>query len=140
VVSLWWSIPVGILTVLTVVWLLLAAALWVAKPNELQIRDAMRMLPDLVRLLKNLATDADTARSVRIRLVLLLAFVTSPIDIIPDFIPIIGFVDDVIIISLVLRSVVRRAGPEALTKHWPGSPEGLAAVCRLCGLPDRNDH
>jgi uncharacterized membrane protein YkvA (DUF1232 family) len=140
VLSLWWSIPVGILTVLTVVWLLLAAALWVAKPNELQIRDAVRMLPDLVRLLKNLATDADTARSVRIRLVLLLAFVTSPIDIIPDFIPIIGFVDDVIIISLVLRSVVRRAGPEALTKHWPGSPEGLAAVCRLCGLPDRNDH
>jgi uncharacterized membrane protein YkvA (DUF1232 family) len=137
--SLWWSIPVGILSALVVIWLLLAAALWVAKPSELHIGDAVRLLPDLLGLLKNLATDPNMARGVRVRLVLLLAFVASPIDIIPDFIPVIGFADDVIIIALVLRSVTRRAGPEALTKHWPGTPEGVAAVCRLCGIPDPSE-
>jgi uncharacterized membrane protein YkvA (DUF1232 family) len=137
--SQWWSIPVGILSALAVIWLLLAAAVWVAKPKDVHVGDAARILPDLVRLLKNLATDRDTARGVRIVLVLLLAFVLSPIDIIPDFIPIIGFADDVIIIALVLRWLVRRAGLEPLTKHWPGTPEGLAALCRLCGIPNRSE-
>ena len=132
----WWSIPVGIASGIVVIWLLLAAALWIVKPKELHIREAIHILPDLMRLLKNLATDHDMARGFRIRLVLLVAFATSPINIIPSFIPVIGVADDAIIIALVLRWVVRCAGVEALNKHWPGTPEGLAAVCRLCGLPD----
>jgi uncharacterized membrane protein YkvA (DUF1232 family) len=55
-----------------------------------------------------------------------------PFDLIPDFVPILGYADDAIIVAFVLRSVARRAGPEALTNHWPGTPEGLAAVRRLC--------
>ncbi|HEV7849920.1 MAG TPA: DUF1232 domain-containing protein, partial [Mycobacterium sp.] len=57
-------------------------------------------------------------------------------DLIPDFIPVIGYADDAIIIALVLRSVTRAAGPAALDEHWPGTPEGLAAVRRLCRLPE----
>jgi uncharacterized membrane protein YkvA (DUF1232 family) len=73
---------------------------------------------------------------VRIRLALLLAYLALPIDLIPDFIPVLGYADDAIIVALVLRSVSRSAGSDALAEHWPGTPEGLAALRRLCRLPD----
>jgi uncharacterized membrane protein YkvA (DUF1232 family) len=69
-----------------------------------------------------------------VRLWLLLGYLASPIDLVPDFIPVVGYADDAVIVALTLRSVVRRAGPEALERHWPGTDEGLAAVLRLSGL------
>jgi uncharacterized membrane protein YkvA (DUF1232 family) len=112
--------------------------MWFAKPDDVGLRDAMRLLPDLLRLLKRLSTDPTLPRGVRLRLALLLAYLALPIDLIPDFIPVLGYADDAVIVALVLRSVVRRAGTAALTRHWPGTPEGLAAVCRLCRLPEAN--
>jgi uncharacterized membrane protein YkvA (DUF1232 family) len=69
-----------------------------------------------------------------VRLVLLLVYLASPIDLVPDVVPVIGYADDVLVVALVLRSVVRRAGREALVRHWAGTAEGLAAVERLAGL------
>jgi uncharacterized membrane protein YkvA (DUF1232 family) len=69
-------------------------------------------------------------------LAVLLGYLAIPIDLIPDFIPVIGYADDAIIIALVLRSVTRAVGPAALDEHWPGTPEGLAALRRLCRLPE----
>jgi uncharacterized membrane protein YkvA (DUF1232 family) len=66
---------------------------------------------------------------------MLLVYLASPIDLVPDFIPVIGYADDVIITSIVLRRLVRRAGPEKLREHWPGTPEGLAQLQRLLRLP-----
>ncbi|WP_327434808.1 YkvA family protein [Streptomyces sp. NBC_01236] len=57
------------------------------------------------------------------------------VDLVPDFIPVLGYADDAIVVAAVLRSVVRHAGPDALARHWPGTPDGLAAVRRLAGLP-----
>jgi uncharacterized membrane protein YkvA (DUF1232 family) len=70
---------------------------------------------------------------VRVRLWLLLGYLAMPIDLVPDVIPVIGYADDAIVVALVLRSVVRRAGPDAVVRHWPGTPDGLAAVQRLTG-------
>ena len=56
-------------------------------------------------------------------------------DIVPDFIPFLGYADDAIVVAIALRSVARRAGPDAIEEHWPGTPEGLHAVRRLIGLP-----
>jgi uncharacterized membrane protein YkvA (DUF1232 family) len=120
---------------MVLVWLALLVALWIGKPDDLSIRSVARLLPDLVRLIKRLAADPAMPRGVRIRLALLLVYLASPIDLIPDFIPIIGFADDAIIVAIVLRSVTRTAGPAALAKHWPGTPEGLMAVRRLSRLP-----
>ena len=131
----WWSILVGIGGGIALIWLALIIALWVGKPNGLSLREAARLLPDVVRLLKRLATDAETPRGVRIGLALVLVYLALPIDIIPDFIPVIGFADDAIVVAIGLRFVTRAAGPEALAKHWPGTPDGLAAVRRLCRLP-----
>lgn len=72
-------------------------------------------------------------RRVRIQLVLLIAYLVSPIDLIPDFVPVVGYADDVIIIAIVVRSVIRHAGWEVVARHWTGTPEGLRVVERLVG-------
>ena len=119
---------------LLLVWLALIVTLLVARPSGDLLQQALRLLPDLLRLLRRLAGDQSLPRGVRVRLWLLLAYLAIPIDVIPDFIPVLGYADDAIIVTAVLRSVVRRAGLETLHRHWPGSNDGLAAVIRLGGL------
>ena len=92
-------------------------------------------IPDCVVLFRRLLADARVAWWRKALLAGLLAYLVSPIDLVPDFIPVLGYADDAILVILVLRSVVRRAGPQAIRHHWPGGPDGLAAVWRLCGLP-----
>jgi uncharacterized membrane protein YkvA (DUF1232 family) len=72
---------------------------------------------------------------VRLPLVLLLGYLAIPIDLIPDFIPLLGYADDAIVIGLVLRSVIRRAGPDVVRRHWPGTEAGLDSLARLCRVP-----
>jgi uncharacterized membrane protein YkvA (DUF1232 family) len=108
--------------------------LLVARPRGASFREAARLLPDTLRLLGNLATDRGAPRGVRIRLWLLFAYLAMPFDLVPDFIPVLGHADDAILAVIVLRSVVRRAGPDAIRRHWPGTPDGLAALARAAGL------
>ncbi len=133
----WWTISLGVVGGLVLVWAVLAAVLWLTKPDEYALKEALRLLPDLIRLIKRLAADPDTPRGVRIRLALLLVYLALPVDLIPDFVPVIGYADDAIIVALVLRSATRRAGPDALARHWPGTPEGLNALKRLCRLNNK---
>ena len=119
---------------LVLLWLLLLALLWRARPSEFSAREALRLLPDVVRLVRRLAADGTLPRGVRVRLWLLLAYLLSPVDLVPDFVPVVGYADDVVVVAWALRSVVRRSGAEALDRHWPGQPAGLAVVQRLAGL------
>jgi uncharacterized membrane protein YkvA (DUF1232 family) len=112
-------------------YLALLAALLVARPKGNLLGEALRLLPDLLRLLRRLAADSDVPRAARVRLVLLLGYLAMPLDLVPDFVPVLGYADDAIIVSLVLRSVVRRAGAPLVRRHWPGTEDGLAAVARL---------
>jgi uncharacterized membrane protein YkvA (DUF1232 family) len=134
----WWAqtlLSLGIAVLAA--WGALIIALLIAKPNQAVLREALRLLPDLLRLLRRLAADRTLPRGVRIRLSLLLVYLAIPIDLIPDFIPILGYADDAILVTAVLRSTVRRAGLDAVRAHWPGSPDGFTALCRLTGLnPD----
>ena len=70
-------------------------------------------------------------RARKLSLGLLVAYLASPIDLIPDFLPVIGQLDDALIAGLVLRGLVRGAGPAVLHEHWPGGREGLALLLRL---------
>lgn len=124
---------IGFVVAFVTLWLVFVLAIVVARPKGLRIIDAARLMPDLVRLVRGLAGDRALPRRVRVRIWILLAWMASPIDAIPDFIPVIGMADDVILTYLVLRSVVRSAGDEVLERHWPGSPEGLAALGHLLG-------
>ena len=65
---------------------------------------------------------------------LIVLYVLSPIDLIPDFIPVLGYADDAIIVTAILRTVVRRAGLPAVRAHWQGTDDGFAALARLTGL------
>jgi uncharacterized membrane protein YkvA (DUF1232 family) len=130
----WWQTLIGIATALLLVWIALLVALLIAKPEKAQLKEALRLLPDLLRLLRRLAADRTLPRGVRIRLGLLLAYLAIPFDLIPDFIPVLGYADDAIIVTAVLRSTVRSAGLDAVRKHWPGTDDGFFALSRLTGL------
>jgi uncharacterized membrane protein YkvA (DUF1232 family) len=129
-----WTL-VGAVGGLLLCWLVLVAALWLTRPDELRARELLRLLPDVLRLVHRLARDRTMSRGVRVRLWLLLAYLAVPIDLVPDFLPVIGYADDAIVVALVLRSVVRHAGAAAVERHWPGTPEGLAALRRASRLP-----
>ncbi|GAA4591637.1 DUF1232 domain-containing protein [Planotetraspora phitsanulokensis] len=131
---MWQDILIGVLVAVAVSWALLITALAVMRPKGPLLGEALRILPDLLRLLRRLAADPGLPRGVRVRLALLLAYLAFPIDLIPDFIPVLGYADDAIIVTAVLRGVVRRAGLDAVRRHWPGSDDGFAALCRLTGL------
>lgn len=134
-----WSILVGVLSSIVFAWLILATAIWRAKPDDLGAVDLIRLLPDLVRLLKRVAADRAVPRMVRVELALVLGYIFSPIQLIPEFVPVVGFLDDAVLVAIMLRVVVRTAGPQMLAKHWPGTPQGLSAVCRVCGLTRHAD-
>jgi hypothetical protein len=121
----WWAqtLPtIGIALLAT--WIALVIALLIAKPSKAQLGEALRLLPDLLRLLRRLARDATLPRGVRVRLGLLLVYLAIPIDLIPDFIPVLGYADYAIIVT-------------AVRAHWPGSDNGFAAMCRITGLTYR---
>ena len=63
-----------------------------------------------------------------------MVYLATPFDLIPNFIPVLGYADDAIIVTAALRAVVRRAGLEAVRRHWPGTSAGFTALCRLTGL------
>lgn len=129
-----WTVVAGFAVAVFVLWVVLVGALLVARPKGLGLRDAARLLPDVLRLLRRLAADRDLPRGVRVRIWLLLAYLAFPIDLIPDFLPVIGYADDAIVTLLVLRSVVRHAGASVIEDRWPGTPDGLITLQRLTGL------
>jgi uncharacterized membrane protein YkvA (DUF1232 family) len=132
--SFWWDLAIGLGAALVLAWLVLVVGLILVRPRRGLLREALRLLPDVLRLIRRLAADKTLPRGVRIRLALLLAYLAIPIDLIPDFVPVLGYADDAIIVTAVLRSVVRRAGLDAARAHWPGTDDGFAAVVRLTGL------
>ncbi|HEY6746865.1 MAG TPA: DUF1232 domain-containing protein [Mycobacteriales bacterium] len=133
-VGLWWQVAIGAIAALLLAWIVLVAALAVARPRGGLLTEALRILPDTLRLVRRLAADPALPRGVRVRLGLLLAYLAMPIDLIPDFIPVLGYADDAIVVTAVLRTVVRRAGIGAVRAHWPGTEDGFAALSRLTGL------
>jgi len=93
----------------------------------------VRIVPDVLRLARDLVTDGSTPTGVRLTLVGLAVWLVSPIDLVPEFLPVIGPIDDVIVTVLVLRYVRRRLGDEELRRRWPGSADGLALLMGILG-------
>ncbi|MCW2682963.1 MAG: hypothetical protein JWP33_876 [Blastococcus sp.] len=134
----WRGFLVTVVGGLVLAWVALMALLWRVRPPDLTVREALRLLPDLVGLVRRLAADRSLPLGVRVRLWLLMGYLLSPVDLVPDVVPVLGYADDVVVVALALRSVVRRAGADALSRSWPGGPAGLAVVLRLAGLAPRH--
>jgi len=120
---------------LVVLWLLLIVGLAMVRPDGTTLRDAARILPDAVRLVSRLSRNPALGRTTRFRLLLVVVYLALPIDLVPDFIPVLGYADDAILIGLVIRSLVRRAGPEIIRQTWPGTDAGLDLLAKLCNVP-----
>jgi uncharacterized membrane protein YkvA (DUF1232 family) len=126
-----WPILIGVAIAVALAWLALVIALLVVRPSGNVVAESLRLMPDLLRLVARLARDASLPRGVRVRLGLLLAYLAFPLDLIPDVVPVLGYADDVIAVLWALRSVLRVAGEEPVRRHWPGTPDGYAALLRL---------
>lgn len=130
------TVLVGVLGAVVVLWLALLVCFVMLRPSGSTLRDVVRILPDVIRLVHRLARDRDLSRGTRARVMVLLGYLAIPIDLVPDFIPVLGYADDAIAIGIVLRSVIRRAGPDIVRRHWPGTDEGLILVAKLCRIPE----
>jgi uncharacterized membrane protein YkvA (DUF1232 family) len=129
-----WQSLVGAAAGLVLVWMAMVVALCVIARREedpARLPEVLRLIPDVLRLLRRLAKDPDLPRGVRWRLLFLIAYLLLPIDLVPDFIPIVGWLDDAVLVALGLRCVVRAAGTQALHRHWTGTEQGLAVVKRV---------
>lgn len=128
-----WRTVIGIGLGLLLVWTILIALLWLFRPRDASLGQLIRLVPDVVRLVRGLVVDRSVPFRVRAILVGLLLWLISPIDLIPEFIPVLGPLDDVVVAVLVLRYVRRRMGLEELRRRWPGTPEGFAVLSRIIG-------
>lgn len=134
----WWGdLLLGVGVALLAAWLALVVVLLVVRRRlpDHGWREVLRLLPDVVRLVRRLAADPEVPRAVRWGLVALGVYLVVPVDLVPDFLPVIGWADDAVAVVLVLRWAVRRAGPDAVRRHWPGTDAGLAVLRAAAGLP-----
>lgn len=88
----------------------------------------IRQLPQYVRLLTGLATDKRVSMVDKLLVLGAIAYIVMPIDLIPDFIPFFGEIDDLYILVLALQRLISNAGRDVLLDHWTGNPLDLAEI------------
>ncbi len=98
------------------------------------ITDAALMLPNLVKLIGRLLVDPRVPRRSKITLGLAAAYVVSPVDLIPEVIPVIGWADDVLLVMFAIDSLIERAGPEVVEQHWDGPGDLLGMIREVVGI------
>lgn len=128
-----WGFVWGIVASLIAVWILFIAILWVFRPRGTNLGQLVRIVPDVLRLVRQLIGDGSVPFGVRAALVGLLAWLLNPIDLIPEFIPVLGPLDDVVVAVLVLRYIRRRLGVDELQRRWPGTTEGYSLLSGVLG-------
>jgi uncharacterized membrane protein YkvA (DUF1232 family) len=128
-----WTPIIGIVAALVAFWIAMLVIFWLLRPKGVPIGEIIRVIPDVLRLLRSLITDRKVPLDVRVVLVGLVAWIISPIDLIPEFIPVLGPLDDVVVAVVAMRYVRRRVGVADLNDRWTGTPEGFALLTRLIG-------
>ena len=88
-------------------------------------------VPDCITLFRRLLADGRIPRRRKALVVALLGYLAIPFDVVPDFIPVAGQLDDAVVVALVLRAICRGGSPEMLEEHWPGPRSSLAFIVRL---------
>jgi uncharacterized membrane protein YkvA (DUF1232 family) len=126
----WWQwllITVGVsfaIYAAFVIWLLLAG-------RQQEARALAGFIPDCLVLFRRLLSDRRVPRSSKLLLAALIGYLAMPFDLVPDFIPVAGQLDDAIIVAFVLRTLLRASGPDLLREHWPGPSASLNVLMRL---------
>ena len=112
------------------VYAVFVAALFLAG-RRTAAKEIALLLPNLLILFKGLARDPRVPRGSKWLLIVGALWIASPIDLIPEFIPVLGPLDDAIVAALILRHLLRKAGPEVITEHWRGDRATLDRLLRI---------
>jgi uncharacterized membrane protein YkvA (DUF1232 family) len=128
----WWSWLLISLGVFAAVYATFVIVL-VAAGRRSDARALATFIPDCIVLVTRLAHDPRVPRRRKILLLALIGYLALPFDLVPDFIPVAGQLDDAIIVALVLRSLVRSGGEEVIRELWPGPEQSLGLILRLAG-------
>ena len=123
----------GVVVAIVALWAALLALFWALRPKGVSVREILVVVPDVLRLLRSVIADRSAPPDVRIVLVGLLAWILSPIDLIPEFIPVLGPLDDVVVAVVAMRYVRRRMGVDDLRRRWAGTDDGFALLLRVIG-------
>ena len=118
---------------LLVVWIVALLILALSGRTE-QARALLRFIPDCVVLLRRLSGEGLVSRRAKVLIALTVAYLAFPLDPIPDFIPVIGHLDDALVLLLTLRAVLRGLPAERVDALWPGPPGSLATLRRIAQL------
>ncbi len=118
---------------LALLWALVVGLLLLFQPRGVRLRELVGVVPDVLRLLRSLIGDRSTPLDVRAVLGFLVLWILSPIDLIPEFIPLLGPLDDAVVAAVALRYTRRRMGLAELRRRWPGTDDGFALLVRLVG-------
>jgi uncharacterized membrane protein YkvA (DUF1232 family) len=128
-VSSWNWLLISVATAASVYAVFLGCLVVAGRRDE--ARALARFIPDSTILVHRILGDRRVARRSKFLLGALVAYLAMPFDLVPDFIPIAGQLDDAIVVALVLRRVLRSAGKELLEEHWPGPRASLDVVMRV---------
>jgi uncharacterized membrane protein YkvA (DUF1232 family) len=107
----------------------------VASGRRQTARALAGLIPDCIVLFRRLLVDGRVPRRIKLLVGVLIAYLTLPFDIVPDFIPVAGQLDDAVIVGLLLGFVLRGGGTALVREHWPGPQNSLALMLRLAGRP-----
>jgi uncharacterized membrane protein YkvA (DUF1232 family) len=132
--SLQW--PLLLVACVLVVYAALVVVVIVAGRGQ-DVRRVAAFIRDSIVLLRRLLGDPRVRRRHKLLLGALIGYLVFPFDLVPDFIPVAGHLDDAVAVALALRIVLRGSGSELLREHWPGPESSLAVVLRLAGTTDR---
>jgi len=94
----------------------------------------VRALPDLLRLIAKLVGDPLLPRAAKIALAAAMVYLASPIDLIPDFIPLVGYLDDLLVAALLVDGILNWVDRGLVLKYWPGSPDSLERLARAARM------
>ena len=99
--------------------------------RRVTLRELLALLPQLVGLLARLVRDPRLPPRVKAILGVAAVYLASPIDLVPDFIPLLGYLDDVIVAAVVLDGILNHVDRAIVLEHCPGNPAGLERMSRL---------
>jgi uncharacterized membrane protein YkvA (DUF1232 family) len=125
----WVALGTGICLLLYLVFVL---ALLVAGLRQ-EARALAGFVPDCAVLFSRLARDERVPRRHKLVLGLLVAYLALPFDLVPDFVPVAGQLDDALLVAFALRTILRGSGRQLVQEHWPGPASSLAFLLRLAG-------
>lgn len=134
----WLQAVLTSLVVLAASWVVLVVLAARLPPGVM--KDLARFLPACVTMMRRLRSDPNVPRRAKIAVTFAALWVISPIDLVPEFLPVIGPLDDVVVVALCLRYAARQVPPQILFDAWPGEPRLLERLLRRERRPTGQEH